>query len=114
MAGELVGELAPAAWILVLVLHARRPEPVLGGRRRPVGLEALRRGLALGAELLLFAGLRAVPAAADDQRPRPVRMREAHVQGREPAHRQADDVRAVDPEMVEDRDDVVARTRLLV
>jgi len=54
--GQSGGEFAPATRVLVLVLHARRPDRVFRGRRRPIGIEGLRCGFALGTELLLSPG----------------------------------------------------------
>ena len=41
-------------------------------------------------------------------------MRKSDMQRREPAHRQAHDMGTVDPEMVENGSDVIARTRLRI
>ncbi len=58
-------------------------------------------------ELLALAGLGAIAAAGDDQRQRAVGIGKAEMQGRKPAHRDADDMRLVDLERVEHGADVV-------
>src|SRR5207247_5155033 len=65
-----------------------------------------------GDEFLARARRRPVAAARDHERARPLRIGETRVQRREAAHREARDMRAIDLEMVEYRDDVVARARL--
>ena len=112
---ELLDEFLESARVLALELHPGRPFAVLrAGRRHALGIERLRRSLAFGAELVLLARLGAVAAARDNERPRAVRMREADVQGREPAHGEPDHVRLVDLQVIEDCDDVVARSGLRV
>ena len=63
--------------------------------------------LGLGAELLALPALGAVAAAGDAQRQRARGMAEAEMQRGEAAHRQADDVRLVDLQMIEHGRDVV-------
>src|SRR5512144_63543 len=101
MLAELPGEFLPAAAVLVLQLHARRAEGVLLRRARPVGFEGSGSGLALGLELLLLVGLRAVAAAGDDERACALRIRDADVQRGEAAHREADDMRPSELQVVE-------------
>src|SRR4051812_19455614 len=112
--GELAGELGPAARVLVLELHARRAEGVLGRGFAPVAEEGSGRRFALGPELVFLLRLGAVAAAGDYQRARTVRVRNAEVQRGESAHREPDHVRALDAEMVEHRESVVARMSLRI
>src|SRR5207302_2183684 len=96
MLGELLREFRPAARILVLELHARRAEGVFARRFGPVRLERGGGRFALGTELVLLVRLGAVAAAGDDERARALRVRNAYMQRREAAHREADDVRALE------------------
>src|SRR5262249_10887096 len=112
---ELVDEFLPAAWILVLELHARRSERIGFGRLFHAGLlELSRRGLGFFGELLPLIRHRAVAAARHHQRTRALRVDEAEVQRREAAHGQADDMGLVDSQRVEHGTDVVARAVLRI
>ena len=70
--------------------------------------------LGLVLELRATAVFRAVTASGDHQRSRAIAVVQAEVQRREPAHRDADHVRLVDPESVEHGADVVAGARLRI
>ena len=112
---ELVGEFAPAARILVLELHARRPERVtFGGLRHALLLEILGGCLGFFGKLSALIGSSAIAAAGDHQRASAVRIGKAKMQSRKAAHRQSDDMRLVDFERVEHRTDVVTRPLLRV
>src|SRR5215510_16009714 len=109
MAGKLVGELLPAARILVLELNARRRRGVADrGLAHPHLLEPFCGGLGFLGELRPLVRRRAIAAAADDQRVRAIGVGEAEVQRGKPAHRKPDDVRTVELQCVENRLDVVA------
>src|SRR5688572_16161824 len=115
MLGELAGELAPTARILVLELHARRAERIaLCHLGHALLLDLLRGGVGLGAELLALGGLRAIAATAHDEGKRPLCVGDAEMQRGETAHGEAADMGLVDAQVVEDRTDVVARQRLRV
>ena len=109
MLGEIGGKFGPAARVLVLELHARRADAI--GLRRDLHAGAFdqRRGLrGLVVKLLALAGLGAIAAAGDDQRQGALGIGKAEMQGRKPAHRDADDVRLADRQRVEHGADVVA------
>src|ERR1019366_6002403 len=94
---ELVGKFAPAAPVLVLELHARRPERVtFGGLRHALLLEILGGSLGFFGELCAFIRGSAIAAACDHQRASAVRVDKAEMQSCEAAHRQSDDMRLVD------------------
>jgi hypothetical protein len=73
-----------------------------------------RRSLDLALNFACFLLLRAVAAARHHQRERPPGMAEAEMQSGEAAHRQTDDVRLVELQMIEDGQDVVGSTGLAV
>ncbi len=107
--------LLPAARVLGLELDARGAAAIdLGEAPAAALLEASGGLLGLGAEARLLRLLGAVADAGADQRERAPRVVEAEVQRREGAHRQADDMRALDPGAVEDRQDVGRGARLAV
>jgi hypothetical protein len=108
-----VGELLPAAGVLVLELDACGALGVaLGHLGRALGAERLGHHVRLGAERLLALGLRAVAAARDHQRTYPVRVAQAQVQRAEPAHGEPDDVGTIDPGGVQHGDRVGDGPRL--
>ena len=103
MLGQLCLELGEAARVLVLELHARRAVGVaLGEGLHPRLAENRDDVRHLLAEALALGRVRAVAAAGDHQRARPRGVAEAEMQGREPAHREAHDMRLSIPSRVED------------
>ena len=108
-------ELGEPTRVLVLELHTRWAIGIL--RREdlhPLFLDECRDSLCLSAELLGLSLLRAVAAPRDAQRQRTRRMAEAIVQRGEPAHRQSDNMRLVDLQMIQHRPDVVRRSCLRI
>src|SRR6266567_4380646 len=115
MLGELISELPPAARVLVLELHARRPERIAHSSLRHADfLEAPRGGLGLGGELRPLVGRRPVAATSDYQRTSAIGIGEAEMQRRKTAHGQADHMRLVDLERIDDRLDVITCALLRV
>src|SRR5262249_22102655 len=109
MRRELIGEFLPAALILVLKLNASRPERVtFGSFRHTLLLELFGRGFGFGRKLRAFVRRSAIAAASDYQRPRPIWISEAEVQGRKSTHGKADDMRLIDVEGVEHHANIIA------
>ena len=74
MFGKLIREFAPAARVLVLVLHARRAECItFGGPFHRQFFKALGRSFSFLSEFCALPRCRAVAAAGDDDRARPIR-----------------------------------------
>ncbi len=104
---ELVVELLPAPRVLPQELHASRPLRVeLGDACHAALLELADDVLHLPVEGLAV-GAAAIAAAGDRQGQRALGIQEPEVERRVAAHREADDVRLRDPEVVEDAPDVV-------
>src|SRR5262245_17400391 len=115
MLGELFGELAPAARVLVLVLYAGGAERIAFSRLFHRQLfEALGGGFRFLGKLHTLAGRCAVTAARHHDRAAPLPVREAEVKRRKPAHRKPDDVSLVDLQGIEHSADIVARAFLRV
>ena len=113
--GQRFLELGEAARILVLELNARRSVGILPGEgRHALVLQRPGHDADLGLELRRLVLLRAIADAGHDQRSRPRRVAEAEVEAGEAAHRQADHMRLVDPEMIHHRQDVVGGAVLAV
>src|SRR5665213_313465 len=89
---ELLDHFAPATRVLVLMLHAGRTDAVIFNGFPAEGFKHFSGSLRFFGKLLAFIRGGAVTAAADHQRPRPVRVGEAEMQRRKTAHRQADDM----------------------
>src|SRR5215207_5047172 len=115
MLAEQMLELGKAARILVLELDARRPERVaLGESLHALRLDRGRDHVGLAAEALALVEFRAIAAAADAKRMRPLPVPEAEMQGCEASHREPDDMGPVLAEMIEDRGDIVGGARLRI
>ncbi len=115
MLGQVSGELGEAAGVLVLELHAGRALGIARGERRhAVPLQGLTARGSLGLEPGGLRRLGAVAATGDHQGHGSSWVAEAEVQGGEPAHGQADDMGALDAEVVEHRGDVVRGATLRV
>src|SRR4051812_46080873 len=113
MLSELRDVFGEAARVFVLELHARRPMPV-GSRelRHTLALDEGSVGAAVVLEFAVLRRMRAVAAARHGNGQRAISVRDAEMQGRERAHRQADDVCTLDAERIEYAADVVAPARL--
>ena len=102
-------EFGPATRVLVLKLHPRRAARIgLGGDLHAGVFDQGRRLSRFVVELLALAGLGAIAAAGDDERCRATGVRQAEMQCRETAHRNANDMRLGDREPVEHGADIVA------
>ena len=112
MLGKLPGELAPAARVFVLELHARRSERVGFCRLGHPRLESPRRCFGFLCELGPLLRRSPIAAACDHQRTRPLRIREAEMQRRKAAHGKADDMCLVETQRVEHGAYVIARAIL--
>ncbi len=109
------GELLPPIRVLVLELHARRPERVsLSGFRHPLLFERPRCRFGLGDELRPSLRRRAITAARDHQRQSARRIRETKVKRRERPHRKTHNVSLVDLQRIEHGPNVVAGTLLRI
>src|ERR1700730_1860502 len=115
MFGELISELAPATRVFGLELDAHRAERIAhSGLRHAYLLETPRGGRDLGSELRPLVGRGAIAATGHHQRTRAIRIGEAEMQRRKPAHRQADHMRPVDLESIDYRLNVITCTLLRV
>src|SRR4029079_18537032 len=115
MLGELIGELAPAARILVLMLHAGRAQRIALGRLLHGQLfEPLGRGFRFLGEFRALARRRAIAAARHHDRAGSVAVSEAEMKRAEAARRQADNMSLVDLQSIEHRANVIARALLRI
>src|SRR6185437_14374432 len=97
-----LGEFAPTARILVLILHACRAFGVLlGDPGAAFALEPVGERFAFTLEPLALVFLRAIAAAANRQRPGACLVAQSEMQRCKAAHRQTDDVCLVEAEMIE-------------
>ncbi len=113
MFGELVDEFGKAARILIPQRQAARAMAI--GRRdmRHAFFEhGFRQIPCLRLKFLVLVGVRTVAATGDDQRQRARGISHAEMERGEPAHRIAHDMRPLDAERVEHREDVVPRALL--
>src|SRR6516225_1026999 len=102
-------EVSEAARVLVFELHARRSVCVLVCKcrhvRRP---DELGNGTRLCVESRPLRRLGAVSATANTQGQRPIGMPESEVERGKAAHRQADDMRLVDSQLIQHGFNVVS------
>src|SRR5262249_25954137 len=106
MLSEALLELRKAARVFVFKLHPGRAVGVFlreGGHA--FGAQSGDNAFNFFVEFVLLALLRAIAAARNRERQGAMRVPETEMQGREPTHGQADDMRLVDPQMVQHRGD---------
>ena len=97
MPGELGLELRPAARVLAPILDPScRNRVILGDPLHTFIPDPFGHGLGLSLKLLPYLGRGPVPAPASRQRQSTMRVLESEVHGREPTHRDADNVGLLD------------------
>jgi hypothetical protein len=93
VACERGGKVRPCLRVLVLQLHARRPDGIPSGDGlRSLRLKCICDCVAVCAKRLATLRLGAIPDAGDDSRAHPVRMEHRKIQRGETPHRQSDNV----------------------